>query len=157
MTTTQGPADRLQPTGTGETLTSGDTRNASIPAADSRPIPYAVRARFMTRRDLEQEADRLTVRICDCHATNDRDGGDVAWRSLWMIREELAARRDAPLIAGFRAIETRYFAEPKRPSLRDSVRQRREPRPTPPTATLPDGCGRGLFHALPSDDDGGGR
>ena len=146
------PADRLQPTGTGETLGTGDAENDSIPAAESRPIPYEVYLWGLTCAELEREADRLTARIRNCHATNDLDGGDVAWRSLWTIREELAARRDAPLIAGFRAIETRYFSEPKRPSLRDSIRKRQ--RGALPTATLPDGCGRGLFPALSSDDDG---
>jgi len=113
----------------------------------------------MTDVELEREADRLTARIRDCHATNDRDGEDVAWRALWGIREGLAARRDAPLIAGFRAIEARHFLEPKRPSLRDAVRRRYESVTTrsPFPETLPGGGVRLLLSALPSDDDGGGR
>lgn len=97
MTTTQGPADRLQPTGTGETLTSGDTENDSILAAGSRPIPYAVRVRFMTRRDLERTAVSLSARERRCRETNDPDGADQAARRWQMAVTELD-RRDAELV-----------------------------------------------------------
>ena len=68
--------------------------NDSIPAADARPIPYAVRVRFMTRRDLERAADSLAARERRCRETNDPDGADRA-ASRWELAATEFGRREA--------------------------------------------------------------
>lgn len=94
MPRTQRPAHRLEPIGTGETLVLGDDLNDSTGGADSRPIPYAVRVRFMTRRNLERAADTLAARERRCREMNDPDGADRAV-GLWEIAAVDLERRDA--------------------------------------------------------------
>ena len=94
MTDTLWPADRLRLIGTGETLTSRDTRNDSTDDADSRPIPWPLAVRFMTRRELERAVGRLEAHVRTCRATNDLDGADRADERRQGAATELE-RRDA--------------------------------------------------------------
>ncbi len=91
---TQRPAHRLEPIGTGETLVLGDDLNDSMGGVQSRPIPYTVRVRFKSRRELERAADSLAARERRCHETNDPDGAGRA-AELWEIAATDLERRDA--------------------------------------------------------------